>query len=1239
MKIQKNNNTSDKYFLNKYQDKKIIYNSLTNDHDSNNPEINILDNYEIKNNLLLNNNIENLIESDEIIIENNENDNEFTKMKYISPLNKRFNDYISRNDSRENWRKKLFFQKNSFSTKSKDLINKNQKIKRKILTSENDNFKNSQISFNKTSYPLSKNINNDEEPFYFNDKYISNSFIINHDDKPQKYKYNGCNENSSKLLSKDLPSSLNNTDRFTNSKNNYEDNIKGININNKNNYISNNIKKENIYNKGNDNKTIEAEKIKKPKKMIKSNIRNKQKKFNRNLTDNNFEFNLYNNINSHNKHNLEELEILNNINNSEKFENLIDANEITFNENNQKINLHFPKIKTNNYLRNLLFNNIDDNNPKNDYKNKNNKLFYNKNTFKKSGNLDNYDISLDKSNHLPEIESYEISFRKSKTNYNKDKKEIKINNLKTNINKNILKYMKKRIAKNRNNNNYNNYTVKRRYYINDEETNDINDNTTYQIYKKPNLSVSQNIKNNIVQNTDEENNMALSHFNIYNDENNNNIEQDMFYKRQYLGDIFLKYKNKNKSKTKSQAIVTFKKKIINTVNRNIKNTESNCSSNNNSPIYTKKSPSILRTYNKSKISDNLDKNSLSNTHYYINKRNHIYLKSSNRKINSNIRLFNSQIINIRNNIYNNNGKNSLNKVYNNITPFGEERLNESNKNKILEINKSIKSTVINNYSFYKKYYNYFINIPIRESKRIFFNNKNIQKKELTMTKNIPPLNYITKTRIKIFQIPHKSNNFCTKIYKIRKIDKNITKKINTEINNNKYKINQNIIKKKNHLININQNKEKKIIKRNNDNKLEYDSKTIKDEEIIANKQNKKQIRINVIRKNNKLKNKKDNKEFNNIQKIRLNETKLLNHNYYDNELIINNNNSEIINYPRIPQTPQGVPKIKKINNIKKEKIEEKKVIKKSQNKSKMHSLLRKRSSSISIKNKRKTNTNGRNNILRIKMPNSESRRKKYKINIVKRLKVKYKNNISNFSEEKILINNCNNDINENIVERHKSAKKSKKEIEKDRKIMLIIKEDLENYILFSLKNNENKNLIINNYNFTIIGQLLIKEKIDLSNLIKYYLKISFEIIDSKDKIVIANDYINNIIEKYKRTYLNKNNFIQIHEDILAILVNIITTENKKHENKYKFDIVGALFYSLLINELFFVSDLNMFINCEEQIYINIAKIVRYIIIYSNDNKFKTKYFEIFKNSKLFFNNPIYFKYITKYLKFLNIELL
>ena len=168
-----------------------------------------------------------------------------------------------------------------------------------------------------------------------------------------------------------------------------------------------------------------------------------------------------------------------------------------------------------------------------------------------------------------------------------------------------------------------------------------------------------------------------------------------------------------------------------------------------------------------------------------------------------------------------------------------------------------------------------------------------------------------------------------------------------------------------------------------------------------------------------------------------------------------------------------------------------------------------------------------------------------------------------------------------------------------------------------MKNEDNKI----KYNFSIIGQLLAKEKIILSDLIQFYLTICYEILDEKNKIIIANDYIQNIIEKYKRSYLNKDNFIKIHEDILDILVEVCnknnTSRNIKEENKFKYDIIGALFYSLLINEMFFVSDLNIFVKSEDNVYITVAKVVRYIIIYSTDEKLKNKYLEQFQNCKIF----------------------
>ena len=284
--------------------------------------------------------------------------------------------------------------------------------------------------------------------------------------------------------------------------------------------------------------------------------------------------------------------------------------------------------------------------------------------------------------------------------------------------------------------------------------------------------------------------------------------------------------------------------------------------------------------------------------------------------------------------------------------------------------------------------------------------------------------------------------------------------------------------------------------------------------------------------------------------------------------------------------------------------------------------------------------------IKVNLPNSEARRKKYKINVVKRLKIRYKKNLNDFSEEKMLINNLNNDVNEKIRGGHNMNRKrykTSKNDKKEKKILAIIKEDLENYISFSFKNQQNKKFVISNkYDFSIIEQLLIKEKIELNNLLRFYLKICFEILDSKDKILFANDYIQNIIENYKRIYINKSNFIQIHEDLLEILVDFVSNPHKNkikgiinYENRYISEIIGALFYSLLVNDLFFVSDLNKFINCEKKTMINNTKIVRFIIIYSNDEKLKNKYFEVFKNCKLFFNNPVYFKYVTKYLKFLN----
>ena len=1188
MKVQKSNSTSSKK-NNKYQT--VFHKVLMNNYYESKKEFsnNIMKNE----NFLKDNNNKNI----KIIDGDSEVNDKKNSFKHLSDFKNNLNYKISNRNNKQNSN-----FKNSFSEKNKVIKIRNQKIKRQILSSEN-NISNNQVNFNKTSYPT-KNWNNnyykDEEPFSFNDKFISNSFIINQEDKTKKNKNNGFNETSSKLLSKDLPSSLNNTQRYNAAKfdneeiNNYNYNNKHSTSNYGEDYIT--FRGKEYINKDN-NKTIEAEKTNKPKKIINQNFR-KNNKIILTKEHNDINLNTYKNLNSKFLNNNIK-SISNSFNSFENFNNIKGDKEIVSNENNKKIIVNVLKDKNKKNFKNLLFNN-----PIKDYKYKkynNNIKNISQSTDGGWKNLDN--IFLDKSKLPSEIESCIISFRNSKSYLNEDNSRLDNSQ---NLEFNKIKYIKKRIL---NNNNSNDKYLNGKY-INDNIPYNESDFTPYKVYKKPNLALSQTIKRNINQDNDEYTPMAYSQFNIYNKTESNKIE-DIFYKRQYLGNIFMR----NKNKISSQKNTIFRKKSINSLIKSANNIGKNNISPSNSPIYTRKSPSILRKFIKGRLfEDDLENNPL------INKNNGIYTKvsisSSFNTIKPPFKLFNSQSINIRNNIFNINNNLPEGENLNN-TPFGEEvEINQNASKKEIIANNDIKSNNKNEYQ-----------------KKVYSFDKNVLKSQKIIKKHILPISYYTKTYTTIFKMPILSECNFSKIYLLsfknrkRKNYEQEIKTNNQEIKKTKLIHNKNSINRKKLLIDKN-----KLMQRNNDNKLEYDYKSLKVGKENTFKKDKNLLRIKVVRKKVKP---KIFENMNNIQKIELNQTEIENSPYTnDSQSKISINQSEIINIPILLKSPKVSPK-KEINkNINKNEFEIKKELSISNKKRKNNSSLRRRSSSQNKKIKKK---NERNNILKIKMPNSEARKKKYKINIVKRVKVKFKKHFTNFSEEKILINNCNNDINEeqNIIKKHKSVKKNNKQKEKDNKIIIIIKEDLESFILFTLKNMENKNMTIKNYNFAIIEQLLIKQKVDLSNLIRFYLDICFDIIDSKDKIYICNDYINSIIEKYKRTYLNKNNFIQIHEDILEILIDLINESNKKNQSKYKFDITGALFYYLLINELFFVSDLNMFINCDEQIYINVAKIVRYIIVYSNDDKFKSQYFEIFKNSKMFFNNPIYFKYVTKYLKLLN----
>ena len=201
------------------------------------------------------------------------------------------------------------------------------------------------------------------------------------------------------------------------------------------------------------------------------------------------------------------------------------------------------------------------------------------------------------------------------------------------------------------------------------------------------------------------------------------------------------------------------------------------------------------------------------------------------------------------------------------------------------------------------------------------------------------------------------------------------------------------------------------------------------------------------------------------------------------------------------------------------------------------------------------------------------------------------------------------------------------------KITIILKEDIESFISFYNKKNEenfenNKN---KKYNCSIIEQLIIKAKVDLIDIINCFLSICNEIIENKDKLVILNEYINKIIKYYKNNYLNDNNIKTINIKILKILnqIDIICLNNK-----YKYEILGNLFYQFLNEELFCEEDLDYFENKEKIFIINIAKLIKHILIlFCENSQLANECHDKFKNTKIFKKNQIYFNYVTKFFKF------
>ena len=240
-------------------------------------------------------------------------------------------------------------------------------------------------------------------------------------------------------------------------------------------------------------------------------------------------------------------------------------------------------------------------------------------------------------------------------------------------------------------------------------------------------------------------------------------------------------------------------------------------------------------------------------------------------------------------------------------------------------------------------------------------------------------------------------------------------------------------------------------------------------------------------------------------------------------------------------------------------------------------------------------------------------------NILSKIEIKesYSTNDNDIIDNKINKNNenNNNEKNKDMVDNKKA----------------IIEEDLINYISYYTEENNKgeidiKKDIDKSYNWKIIDELINAQNFGLESIINCFISICTTLIYEEKKLLIANDYIKNIIEYYSNN-LSQKAKESIHNEMIKTFLNINQYVN---ENKNMHKILGNLLYILIDNKLYHIKFFNNYLKLDKQTQINLAIITRYCIISSG--KFAKKYLNDFKQTKLFINNDIFNQYVNDALK-------
>ncbi len=354
---------------------------------------------------------------------------------------------------------------------------------------------------------------------------------------------------------------------------------------------------------------------------------------------------------------------------------------------------------------------------------------------------------------------------------------------------------------------------------------------------------------------------------------------------------------------------------------------------------------------------------------------------------------------------------------------------------------------------------------------------------------------------------------------------------------------------------------------------------------------------------------KNNELFHNIKLIKIEEK---NRN--------NNNNKKINIKENIKNINDNINKynITKIDNTKKnnENNKNKNIIKEDKNNNN-------KDKNINNEDKNK------NNEIKITKKNDKTEN-----NEIKNAKKEDGNENSRDNKDNIIINNNENSKNNELID-NKEKEKIDINLKSDENSenMNLLKKEIENYMIFlsEYKIEKNKDIsydVNDEFNWSIVDDLVVVKKISLGDIVIYYIKICTNIIDDTSKIFKANEYIKNIINYYSYN-LNSENINIMHLKMVDLFLDI---DNICISNSHMYEIMGYLLFILLSNEckFFNIKDLNSFIDKDINTRINIAKTVKFTIISYGQNW--KKYYNIFKKANLFKENDIFDNYISNALK-------